>query len=65
MGLSLRFLHCAGLPEVLTLAATLPGKQRGKEQVVMFRNSICYLIQNPFSVAEVGGSSGFFAKSSS
>lgn len=58
--LSLPRLPCAGLPEVFTLAATLLGKQRGKEQEVMFRNSVCYLIRSLFSAAEVGGSGGFF-----
>lgn len=61
-GLSLQFLHCAGLLEMFTLAATLPGKQHGKEQEVMFQNSVCYLIQSPFSIAEVGGSSRVFCK---
>jgi hypothetical protein len=28
LGFSLQFLHCAGLPEVFTLALTLPGKPR-------------------------------------
>lgn len=63
--LSLQFLYYADLPEVFTLAATLPGKPRGYEQEVMFPNSVCYPIQRPFSIAEVGGSSEFFAKSSS
>ena len=60
LGLSLPFLHCEGLPEVFALAATLPGKPRGNEQEVMFPNSVRYLIQSPFSIAEVGVSSGFF-----
>lgn len=45
---------------MFTLAATLPGKPRGNEQKVMFPHSVRYLIQSPFSVAEVGGSDGFF-----
>lgn len=63
--LSLQLLHSADLPEVFTLAATLPGKRRGNGQEVMFPNSICYPMERPFSAAEVGGSGEIFAKSSS
>lgn len=47
---------------MFTLAATLPGKPRGNEQEVIFPNSVCYLIQSPFSIAEVGVGSGFFCE---
>lgn len=47
---------------MFTLAPTLPGKERGNKQEVVFRNSVCYLIRNLFRLPRFEEAVGFLQR---